>query len=406
MSSQKYGTQGRANFSARSRRILAQRAAYRCSNPRCGALTIGPGDDLEDVSDTGTAAHIFAAARGGPRGTGGLSAEDRTSIANGIWLCAACGRLVDANSGNSYPAPLLRSWRDLHEHRTRLEQGGFRRPSGWIQSLEVRDHFRLKSGSMQLSRCNLLFGPNESGKTQLLNLLRSMSHARPLMDGYKNAYCRIHWYDPDRRVADVEIRGSSLDYRIDGREVPLPTRPFRVLDFTPKTPHDRLTVGSLAASLSVERWTVQKILAKMAEVIPEVFSDVSFTNEEIFVSYAGEAEGPSVGLRDEGARKILFAFYALAVLAELQARSEPTILVLDDPFVFLHPRLEREAMRVFSSPARTFQTVLASHSLMAYALRNEGWTVTVLMQDSDSKSRISQDEVDVMALGEMNGINS
>src|SRR5262249_51145511 len=36
----------------------------------------------------------FSASAGGPRGTGGLSFEDRRSTENAIWLCADHGRFV------------------------------------------------------------------------------------------------------------------------------------------------------------------------------------------------------------------------------------------------------------------------------------------------------------------------
>jgi hypothetical protein len=119
----------RADFSLRTRQILARRAAHRCSNPHCSALTIGPVLGPHDVSETGVAAHIYAASPGGPRGTGGQSVAQRQAPENGIWLCHRCGRLVDNNEGEAFPAPLLRSWRDLHDAELESNMEVTRAPS-------------------------------------------------------------------------------------------------------------------------------------------------------------------------------------------------------------------------------------------------------------------------------------
>ncbi|MFE4977941.1 AAA family ATPase [Kitasatospora sp. NPDC056651] len=351
---------------------------------------------MDDVVDTGTASHIFAAAAGGPRGTGGLSEDNRASTANGIWLCAACGRLVDANAGNEYPVSLLRSWRDLHEYRTRVEQGGARRPAGWIQSMEIRRHFVLNPGVVQLARCNLLFGPNGSGKTQLLSLLRSLSQPLTLMDGYKKSICTINWFDPEPRSADVEVDGPRLRYRVDGREVPLPPRPYRVFEFSAQHRNYREapTLRSLAASLDVDEWIARAVVDKLPIAFPEIFATASVAGGELEISYRS-------GSRAAGhvPPELLLHFYALVVLADLQAQSEPTLLVLDEPFVFLHPPAERQVLQLLSSSARTFQTFLSSHSLTAFEQRNHGWNATVLLPGPAGGFRISQLEEDIEAIG-------
>lgn len=50
-------------------------------------LTIGPKKEDGGAMTEGIAAHITAAAQGGPRYCSTLSAEERSSIDNGIWLC-------------------------------------------------------------------------------------------------------------------------------------------------------------------------------------------------------------------------------------------------------------------------------------------------------------------------------
>lgn len=104
----------RDDFSPRTRRILGERAAYICSNPDCRDNTIGPHSSPDRSLDTGVAAHICAAAAGGPRYDPTQTAEERQSITNGIWLCARCSRTVDTDE-QIYPAELLRRWRSEHE---------------------------------------------------------------------------------------------------------------------------------------------------------------------------------------------------------------------------------------------------------------------------------------------------
>ena len=83
----KLGPHTRADFTSRTKRILAGRVGWRCSNPACRAPTTGPSTNTESISNVGEAAHITAAARRGPRFDPGLTYLERMAVANGIWLC-------------------------------------------------------------------------------------------------------------------------------------------------------------------------------------------------------------------------------------------------------------------------------------------------------------------------------
>lgn len=65
--------------------------------------------------NVGVAAHITAAAAGGPRYDPTLSREERTSANNGIWLCQFCGTLVDSDA-ERYPVDVLRRWKSDTEN--------------------------------------------------------------------------------------------------------------------------------------------------------------------------------------------------------------------------------------------------------------------------------------------------
>ncbi len=80
----------RDDFSKETKRVIAQRAGQRCSNPSCRRGTAGPGLDLRKWLNVGVAAHITAASPDGPRLDVNITSEMRSSIANAIWLCQSC----------------------------------------------------------------------------------------------------------------------------------------------------------------------------------------------------------------------------------------------------------------------------------------------------------------------------
>ncbi|MBS1041930.1 hypothetical protein JK203_13915 [Gluconobacter cerinus] len=105
----------RDNFSASVRNALALRAAYKCSI--CNQATVGPSDEAPAaISNIGTAAHICAAAPGGPRYDSKMTPGERASIDNGIWLCANHGRLVDTDVF-TYTVEVLQRYKADHYSR-------------------------------------------------------------------------------------------------------------------------------------------------------------------------------------------------------------------------------------------------------------------------------------------------
>jgi hypothetical protein len=116
----------RDEFTHTVKRTIALRVNYRCSNPICGANTSGPQLDPVKSLSVGVAAHITAAAPGGPRYNSNLSEEQRKSSENGIWLCQNCAKLVD-NDPLRFAEDLLRHWKQAAE-QCALQQIGRRSP--------------------------------------------------------------------------------------------------------------------------------------------------------------------------------------------------------------------------------------------------------------------------------------
>lgn len=116
----------RDDFSLSTKRLLGSRVGMRCSNPACRKATCGANTDPEKITNIGVAAHICAAAEGGPRYDPSMSSTDRKSSENGIWLCQSCAKLIDSDEAN-YTKELLQSWKKLAEARSVIE---LQMPSG------------------------------------------------------------------------------------------------------------------------------------------------------------------------------------------------------------------------------------------------------------------------------------
>ncbi len=103
-------SRNRDDFSKQTIDKLAKRVGYHCSKPDCRVITVGPKQGNDDAAVLGQAAHICAASPGGPRYDPSMSAEQRKSFDNGIWLCEKCARIIDIDY-KSYPVEVLKQWK-------------------------------------------------------------------------------------------------------------------------------------------------------------------------------------------------------------------------------------------------------------------------------------------------------
>ncbi len=100
----------RDDFTDQVKRVLSQRVGNSCSNPRCGALTSGPTEDPAGAVNVGVAAHITAAASGGPRYDPARTPEQRKAAENGILLCQTCAKRID-DDPIRFSVDVLRGWK-------------------------------------------------------------------------------------------------------------------------------------------------------------------------------------------------------------------------------------------------------------------------------------------------------
>jgi len=112
----------RDDFSKALREAVAKRAGHLCSRPDCRAQTVGPHSDPTKATTVGIAAHLTAAAPGGPRYDVSLTRAERRGIENALWLCATHAREVDADFAR-FTVQELRAWKAEAEREAGLDLG-------------------------------------------------------------------------------------------------------------------------------------------------------------------------------------------------------------------------------------------------------------------------------------------
>lgn len=167
----------RDDFTPTTVRLLAQRAGYMCAKPDCKQLTVGPSEDRKSgVTMVGVAAHITAAAEGGPRYDDDLSSDERASEANGVWMCQTHGKLID-DTASRHTVVELKRWKKQHEEWvfSRIASVGSVLKHGLTRiSIENIGPFRQRT-TLSLGRHNVVFGSNQSGKSSLCECIAAFS---------------------------------------------------------------------------------------------------------------------------------------------------------------------------------------------------------------------------------------
>lgn len=191
----------RDNFKESIKAALRDRVAHRCSNPECRVPTAAPGPGATGVIRGGDAAHITAASLKGPRYDESISATERSSIENGIWLCVVCARKIDHNR-DGYPVQLLREWKTSAETAAMQEFG---KPLITQQDQAQRE-ILAKLNSIQADLANGRTS-NQMGVEPLDHLLEAL---RRLADSGKARGSAAMQLSSDGRYADAATEAISL----------------------------------------------------------------------------------------------------------------------------------------------------------------------------------------------------
>jgi ABC-type molybdenum transport system ATPase subunit/photorepair protein PhrA len=373
----------RADFLAATRRVIAERAGYQCSVLNCGKLTIGPAPGTTKSQSTGMAAHIFAASPGGPRGTGGLSAAERSEPENGIWCCFSHGKAIDSDDGNVYSAPQLRAWKRLHESRKSAEMNGIPLDRfGLVESISVNSAPALLSGrKFDLGLRNIITGPNGSGKTILTRLIASVAfpdHVAEL-SRHRNVDLEVRWFDPYTHDVITTGRSGDVTHILDGISVPYVARPFKTIllnyDSFRRDARDLVALSQIFDLSSSAMKATLSLLAQSSDLVKEV--KVHGT----YIDWVLDVDGRTVRSADDHGLSEGINVLILLELAGVHARHhalvEPTFLILDE-LVGLHQRAEITFLERLQNATDHAQVAVITHSPAVIDAVGSGWTVTEL----------------------------
>lgn len=241
----------RDDFTTAIKRIVAERVNYRCSNPECRAQTSGPHTDASKRVSVGVAAHITAAAPGGPRFDGSLTAEQRKSPDNAIWLCQSCAKLIDSDAAR-FTLEVLASWKQEAESEALIELGRTAEVLRREASSPVEIHITRKY--RPLIEFSLVSNDNAHWAVNRLYLLYKSEfewemgprpvEAMRLKTSYEITLSRFYSeYDlvpltPDQEIHGYEYRGRDSDHfavRLSGTDVSMICICADVYDFRTRT---------------------------------------------------------------------------------------------------------------------------------------------------------------------------
>ena len=107
-------------YSPKTIKILFGFSGNRCAMPSCSNRIVNPATEYSLDAVVGQISHIYAAADNGPRGKPDLTEKERNSPDNLILLCPTHHVEVDEQY-ETYPAPLLKDWKE-HRERPQREQ--------------------------------------------------------------------------------------------------------------------------------------------------------------------------------------------------------------------------------------------------------------------------------------------
>jgi energy-coupling factor transporter ATP-binding protein EcfA2 len=349
------------------------RAGQMCSFPICSRTTSGPASQAHTSANIGKAAHIYSAAEGGPRGTGGLSFEQRRSIENGLWLCGIHADLIDKNHGLDYPANLLLRYKSLHEERVRRERDGISARVGWIHSLECFSSPVLRSpAQIVLGKLTVLHGGNGSGKSSICRWLEGLSDQSALLEWAtpnpdRQLSLGFQYLDPMPRNLRLRVLSSEeIEYFQDGEPIPFPPSPFRVIRV--KNEDDLLhqkasDLSYVSQVLNLPPCVVQNVLKLVGAQVGSTVSQLQIHKKTdgsdlLWSQMEGTHSGLNLQKQHSHSERLRILVEIAAICARYSAKHMPTILI------FNANRLDAQwltrLVELLSNETQPFQTVIES----------------------------------------------
>ncbi|MES3007090.1 MAG: hypothetical protein V4751_04890 [Pseudomonadota bacterium] len=157
----------------------------------------------------GIAAHITAASSRGPRYDTTITPEERSSEANGIWMCQVHGKLID-DTQSTHTTDQLKRWKKQHEEWVfaRVACADSTLKHG-ITSISINriGPFR-ESTTISLGQHNVVFGSNGSGKSSLCESIAAFSGGKNF-ESFCNRWSLFGERSPGMSIeASISVNGS------------------------------------------------------------------------------------------------------------------------------------------------------------------------------------------------------
>lgn len=366
-------------FSSKTKRTIAERAAFQCVVPGCTEVTSGPGATSDKVALLGTACHIYSAGENGPRGRSTLTPAEISAPSNGVWACANHGRLIDTNKGQAYPAALLKGWKKLQEARLKKAQDHQRTQIGWLDHICVQNSFLFApDATLTLGKATLLQG-GPLGKTALCDWITTA-----LGDQESDRWAivtpqtlvRVEAYVPEQTCIEVALGKPSLDVKVNGLSSAETPKTMAVVYLREG---EAARIGMLDAddderigsALRVDGSTIRRLVADIQRVGTPWSRDLAFHIEP---KYLGEDEqGESEFSEDEtearlrrqgvtfgafsGSEKLRVLLDFACALARDRVKRHPTLLVLDaSDWAMDQKNMQRCGAYLSAQPFQTLMT--------------------------------------------------
>jgi hypothetical protein len=375
----------RIEFSASTKRLVAERAGHECSFPMCNRRTVGSEARAGLVSRSGKASHIFSAAEKGPRGRGGLTEKELRSPENCIWFCSEHAQIVDNNRGVAYPPEELLAYKALQEARISRERQGLFIPVGWLFEIVVRESPIFQNGQkIRLAKLNLILGDNGTGKTAIAEWIAGFFQSGGLGRWH-------HWglpvdvemtfLNPSSHLLRLQIEGESLLYQVDEKEVPFIGMPLTIirigrLNFEENEGDD----VALSRILSLPPQIVQNLFQEIERFPHSRMRKLHYKRDHetgrLNLHLDLDGTVPGLPLRSLSTREIDRVFIELATAAaRVSGQYAPTLLILDGcPRIVFEGFFDFYSRHVLDADNH-FQTVLCipSTDIDLENLRWNGW---------------------------------
>ncbi|MEZ2352123.1 hypothetical protein [Caballeronia sp. RCC_10] len=315
-------------------------------------------------------------------------------------MCGVHAKAVDNNSGVAYSPETLLSYKALHEARVLLEHEGLYPPVGWLHELTIlRGPLFTSPQTVQLAKLNLLYGPNETGKTALTEWIAGFFDRRILKRweewSDQPLEVRLSLLNPKLQTLQFICDSEGTKYSIDQKSVAFVPIGFNL--FRPSRPNFSIDddLAMLSDALKLPEKTVRSLLSEVNSFAHAEVSNLRFEPSEDgsnVLTCDLHGTHPGLALRSLSSREIERVIIELiTAAARLSGKYCPTLLILDEVPSLIFEGFFEFYSRHFLDPSNQFQTVmcLPTRGLDLEAVVWNGWQV-IRTEGKRPSVRISQ----------------